>query len=135
MRHKLDPNTGKIAPNSDTGMTLLELVVAIFVMAIGTLAVLAAVDQSGVSIGQERVRLLAGLVAENRAEALRLPTGGALPSEVTMGGLRFSVTQELRGTAGGFTEAIIRTQLNEGDGGPSALRVTWLAAPGAGPGR
>lgn len=131
MRSKIDPNTAKTGEN---GLSLLELVVAIFVMAIGTLAVLSAVDQSGRSITQERARLLAGLVADNRAEELRLPISG-LPAEVTMGGLRFAVTQQLDTTEGGFTQATIRAQLAEGDGGPGALRITWLAAPNARPGQ
>ncbi|TCK99861.1 type II secretion system (T2SS) protein I [Shimia isoporae] len=133
MQPELETN---IAENgqSDAGLSLLELVVAVFVMAVGTLAVLTAVDQSGITITQEKARLLAGVVADNRAEELRLPGGRALPAEVTMGGLRFRITETLRGTEGGFTEATIRAQLAEGNGGPGALRITWIASPNAGPG-
>ncbi|SFL05187.1 type II secretion system protein [Shimia haliotis] len=131
MYKRLDSN---IAQSVDEGLTLLELIVAIFVMALGTLAVLSAVDQSGTGIMQERARLLAGVVADNRAEELRLPIGG-LPAEVNMGGLRFAVTQDLQPTEGGFTEATIRARVVDGAGGPGALRITWIAASNARPGQ
>lgn len=114
----------KAAP-ADQGLSLLELVVAVFVLAVGTLTVLTAVDQSRVSIGEERQRLLAGVVADNRAEALRLPGARVLPKTVQMGGLSFTVSQQLRVTAGGLTQATIVVRA---PGGPGAQRVAWLPA-------
>ena len=141
MHPELDPVAAQNTACDDRGLTLLELVVAIAVLAMGTLTVLRAVDQSRVGIGGERARLLAGLVADNRAEELRLPGAGTLPDRVDMGGLQFLVQQDLRATAGGLRQAVITVRLTGAEAqetgqpvGPGALRVTWLAAPNATPG-
>ena len=129
MPRELDPNTAQTGVSSDRGLTLLELMVAVFVLAVGTLTVLTAVDQSRIGIGQERARLLAAVVADNRAEALRLNPQAPQPQTVEMGGMRFTVSQTLRATAGGLSEVTIVVRA---DAGPGAQRVAFLPPRGAG---
>ena len=114
------------------GFTLLELVVAVLVLAIGSLAALQAVDQSRRSIGEAMPRMLAQLVAQNRAEELRLAgvaKGLSLPSQVQMGPYVYHLTVATKTTASGLIEAEIRAQSPAGAG---AVLVTFLAPPGAG---
>lgn len=114
------------------GLTLLELVVAVLVLAIGSLAALQAVDQSRRAIGGAMPRMLAQLVAQNRAEALRLagvPSGLSLPGQVQMGPYQYQVTVTTKITASGIIEAEIRAQSNAG---PGAVLITFLAPGGGG---
>ncbi|PCJ04066.1 MAG: hypothetical protein COB16_19625 [Rhodobacteraceae bacterium] len=117
------------------GLTLLELVVAVLVLAIGSLAALQAVDQSRRAIGGAMPRLLAQLVAQNRAEELRLaglsgPSGGlSLPSQVQMGPYSYQLTVSTKATASGIIEAEIRAVSSEG---PAVVLVAFLPPPGAG---
>ncbi len=113
------------------GLTLLELVVAVAVLAIGTLAALRATDQSGRALGGAEARLLAQLVAENRAEELRLyGSGGGLPARVAMGGRDFTVSVKFAQTAANLTEARITARAETGEG---AVLVAILPAPGTDP--
>ena len=114
------------------GFTLLELVVAVLVLGIGSLAVLQAVDQSRRAIGGVMPRMLAQLVAQNRAEELRLaglPSGLSLHSQVQMGPYSYQLTVTTKATAGGIVQAEIRAVSSEG---PGAFLVTFLSPPGAG---
>jgi len=117
------------------GLTLLELVVAVLVLAIGSLAALQAVDQSRRAIGASMPRLLAQLVAQNRAEELRLaalsgPGGGvSLPSQVQMGPYSYQVAVSTKTTASGIIEAEIRAISSEG---PGVVLIAFLPPPGAG---
>ncbi len=114
------------------GFTLLELVVAVLVLAIGSLAALQAVDQSRRVLGGALPRVLAQLVAQNRAEELRLaglPSGLSLPSQVQMGPYSYQLTVTTKATAGGIIQAEIRAVSSEG---PGAVLVTFLMPPGAG---
>lgn len=121
-----DQNTGT------RGLTLLELTVAVFVLALGSIAALGAVDQSRRGIGQESSRLLAGIVAQNRAEEMRLlgsAAGQGLPAKVRMGKQDFQVIHSLKGTAGGLLELTITVR---SEVGPGAVIVTYLPqGPGA----
>ena len=108
------------------GLTLLELVVAVLVLAIGSLAALQAVDQSRRAIGGAMPRMLAQLVAQNRAEELRLaglPAGLSLPAQVQMGPYSYQITVATKVTASGLIEAEIRAVSSEG---PGAVLVAFL---------
>ena len=101
------------------GLTLLELVVAIFVLALGSMAALRAVDQSRLVIGGADDRLLAQIVARNRAEALRLfgPAAVAsLPARVEMGGRGFALHTEMQVTAGGLHRVDLSVRSAAGPG-------------------
>lgn len=66
---------------SESGFSLLEVVVAIAVFSLGALATLNVLGQSGRNAEADETRLIAGIVAENRiAEAMALsrpPAAGA----------------------------------------------------------
>ena len=119
MRRRLD---------DDRGLTLLELVIAVAVLSIGTLAALRATDQSRLALSGAQTRLLAQVVVQNRAEELQLygGTGGPLPGTVEMGG-RFAVTVAYQATAAGLRQASIRARADTGEG---ALLVAVLPPPG-----
>lgn len=113
------------------GMTLLELVIAVAVLSIGTLAAVRATDQSRRALAGAPERLLAQVVAENRAEELRLygaAAGRGLSGQVEMGGLEFAVTVDFSPTAAGLTEALIVARSESGAG---ALLVAIVPPPGA----
>ncbi len=115
----------------ERGLTLVELVVAIFVLSLGSVAALGVVDQSRRGLGEDAARVLAQSVALNRAEELRLYDAGAargLPAQVTQGGLSFAVEVQRRPTAGGLTQATITVR---SEAGPGAVFVTYL--PGRAP--
>lgn len=108
------------------GMTLLELVIAIFILAIASMATLRASEQSRRGIGEEMARLLAQEVALNRAEELKLfgvARGQNLPEEVAMGGQVFSVNQSKNLTAVGVVEVTISVRSRQG---PGVRVVTYL---------
>jgi general secretion pathway protein I len=84
------------------GFTLIEVLVALTIFAVGVLATLRAM---GVAIGgsdDQRTRLLAGWVAQNRLAEIRasgqFPPIGANEGEVTMAGQRFFWREETKGT-------------------------------------
>ncbi len=129
MRLKPETISAQKEPADDRGLTLLELVVAVFVLAMGTLTVLSVVNQSRIGIGEERARLLAAVVADNRVEALRLLPQAPHPQSVDMAGMRFEVSQTLRATAGGLSEV---TVVVRAPGGVGAQRVAYLGPRGAG---
>lgn len=109
---------------SDTGLTLLELAIAILVLSIGALAAVRASDQSRVSIGGAQDRVLAQLAARNHAEALRIPAAAAtLPDTVTLNGLVFTLTTATKPTAGGLREVTISARSERGQG---AVLVVYL---------
>lgn len=111
----------------DQGLTLLELVVAVAVLSIGSLAAIRATDQSRHTIAGATPRILARIVAENRAEELRLLGTGGLPGTVEMAGQSFTIVTEQAATAGGLVQAIITVRSAQG---PGARLVAYL--PGRG---
>lgn len=116
---------------SDHGLTLLELVVAVLVLSLGTLAALKAIDQSRLAIGGAETRALAQIVARNRAQELRLFGGSAaLPDTVRMGPRDFRVGVETETTAGGLLRAEITVRA---EAGPGAYLVTFVPVRGVAP--
>ncbi|WP_323769594.1 type IV pilus modification PilV family protein [Antarctobacter sp.] len=110
-------------PNNCRGLTLLELVIAIAILSLGTLATLNVIGQARTTLGGATPRLLAQLAAENRAEEMRLPASGPLPATVTLGPYSFDIEIRKRTTAAGLTRADITVSSR---GGPGATLVTVL---------
>lgn len=108
------------------GFTLLELALAILVLALGSLAALRATDQSRLAIGGETPRLLARLVARNRAEELQLYAGAGptLPAQVNMAGQPFTLETHQEITAGGLVKTRVTARAQSGEG---AQLVLYLA--------
>ncbi|MCL4189284.1 MAG: type II secretion system GspH family protein [Rhodobacteraceae bacterium] len=112
------------------GFSLVELVVAILVLSIGTVGALRAFQQAGRDTAGLTARQLALQVAQSRADEIRLlgiAEAGALPEEVEMGRLRFRVTLTRTPTRGGLVEALIAVAQPDG---PGARLVAYFAAPG-----
>lgn len=115
--------------HAEAGLTLLELVVAVMVLSLGTIAALRATDQSRLAIGGAEPRALAQIVVRNRAQELRLHGGRArLPGEVELGGRLFTVTVRTARTSGGLIRATITARSTTG---PGASLVTFVPASGA----
>lgn len=109
----------------DRGLTLLELVVAVMVLAIGSIAALSAMDHARTAIAGGAERTLATLAATNRTQELRLQdTGASLAEKVTLGGRSFTLTTRTEATAGGLQRVEVRAAAQ---GGPGAVRVVYLA--------
>ena len=109
----------------DEGITLLELAIAILVLAMGSIAAIRATDQSRVAIGGAKDRMLAQVVARNRAEELRLNDAGAvLGDTVVLGGRTFMISTETLPTAGGLVQVAI---LAQAPGGAGARIVVYLS--------
>ena len=110
---------------TDQGLTLVELAVAILVLALGSMAALRATDQARLAITGAQDRALAQLVVRNRAEELHLPAGGrgALPAEVTQSGKIFRIETTTLRTAAGLIETTITALA---PGGAGAQLVVYL---------
>ena len=117
----------RIATGSQTrGMTLLELVVAVLVLAIGSMAALKAMDQSRRALGGAVPRLLAQVAAQNRAEELRLmglARGRGLPTQVQIGPYQVALALHSEVTASGVIRVEISARI---DAAPGAYLVTYL---------
>ncbi len=116
---------------NQAGVTLLELVIAVFVLAIGTIAALRAVDHAQHNIGGEAARLFAAEVALNRAEELRLMgarDGRGLPQSVEYGPYHWQVEVGEKQTRAGFVEATITARA---EGQPGARYVVIVNKGGS----
>lgn len=112
------------------GLSLVELVIAVLILSIAVIGTYRVLDQSSRQIGTETARLLAGVVAANRAEELRLARTagyGALPGQVRMGPHMFEVEVSQSLTAAGLSEATIKVRAAQG---PQVVLVTYLPAAG-----
>lgn len=112
------------------GFTLIELAIAVAILAIGTIAAYRTFDQAQRGIGGQLDRALAAEVALNRAAELRLygmVAGGALPDVVTQGRTDWRVAIDGLATAGGLVEATITVSA---DGRPGARVVVVVPREG-----
>jgi len=125
MRPRVTPRASK----SEQGITLLELVIAVFILAMGSITALRATDQARVAIGGSKDRMLAQLATRNRAEELRLPGGGAigLGDIMPLGGQSFVITTETLPTVSGVVQVAISAQSERGVG---ARIVVYLSGGG-----
>lgn len=97
-------------PPGERGVTLVELVIAILVLSLGTVAAFRAIDQSRRVAGDATARFLALQVALNRAEGLRVLSAEAaarLPDAVAMGGRDWRLAESERITEAGFAEITV----------------------------
>lgn len=95
------------------GVSLLEVVIAIFVLSVGTIAALRSVDHASRVLGGETARVMALQVALNRAEEYRLlgaRAAGALDRRVEYGPFRWEIDISEETTRAGFTQATILAQ-------------------------
>jgi len=110
---------------SARGITLIEVIIAILVLAIGTLAAVRTMDQSRLELGGARDRLLAQLVASNRAAEIRvvgLAAGANLPASVQQGPFEWRIATQSKATQGGVYQVQITVT---GAGRPGAVLTTF----------
>ena len=106
------------------GLTLLELVVAVLVLSVGSITAIRATDQSRVLIGGLPSRVVSAIVARNRIQEARLygPAElGTLPDEVQMGGRTYEIRHETETTAGGLVRLVVTAR------GPDGAGVQFVA--------
>lgn len=113
-----------VTRQDQAGVSLVELLVAVLVLSIAVVGLLSVYTQSATSAGADRDRVVADLVARNRAEEMTLGSIG-LPGRVTMAGRDWVVSTDRRTTSGGFSEVTIR--VTPADGGAGSTLVTYLA--------
>ena len=120
------------ASGDDRGITLLELVIAVFVLSIVIVAALRSVDHAQRNLGEEAARLFAAQVALNRAEAIRLmgPQSALrnLPERVIYGPYEWQVTVEVEETDAGLMQSTIAA----GAPGQPGARFVMLSVPRTG---
>ncbi|WP_420568728.1 prepilin-type N-terminal cleavage/methylation domain-containing protein [Thalassovita sp.] len=108
----------------DRGLTLLELIVAVAVLSIGSLAALRSTDQARLAIGNELPRLLADISARNRTQELQLlGPYAALPDTVVQGGMQITLSQTRKTTQAGL---VMTTVTAKSELGPGASLVAYL---------
>ena len=123
----------KRASPAPRGMTMIELMIAVTILALGTLALLRVVDATQRTIAGQEARILAHHAALNRAAELRLAetaqSRAALPGTVANGRHEWRVSRSERATRAGLVE--VELQLSA-PGLPGAHLVIFLhgeAAP------
>ena len=121
-----DPMTDPMTDRGQAGFSLVEMMVAILLLSIAIVGAFRVLDSGVTGATGEETRLLAELVALNRAAELALGETG-LPARVDLGGRTWTIETADAATEGGFVETTLRV-LPEG-GGPGARIVGWRAAP------
>lgn len=129
------------------GFTLIEVLVALIIVALGSAAVLVALRTAADSAGRQRERMLAGYVAMNRIVETRLepewPNAGTTEGVAEMGGRRWQWRQEITRTpfegvlqitvrvrAEAASEGAVRRSSSRFDADRSAWTVTLTGARG-----
>lgn len=105
------------------GFTLIELAVAVAILALGSMAAWRSFDVAQRGIGGQVPRLLAAEVAMTRAAELRLlglAEGRALPTIVRLGGTDWQIARSEAETAGGLVEVTLTISA---PGQPGARRI------------
>lgn len=108
------------------GITLVEVMVAVMVLSIGTVASLQAFDAARHQIGSAPDRIFSQHVALNRVAAFRAldrATARSLPGTVTFAGRDWTVAATETDTTGGYVELRVRAALS---GGAGTVLVAYL---------
>ena len=115
----------------ERGFTLVELLIAILILSIASVAGYRSMTQSqSVMVGMP-VRVLALHVAQNELQQMRLVRLGGDASEagsVEMGGMSFDITRRTEATRGGLRKVTVRAV---GPDGTGVVAVGYLPVPGA----
>jgi len=112
--------------DTEAGITLIELVVAVLILALGTVAALRTVDQARLQVGGAEARVLAQTVALNRAAEIQLFGADEiadLPDTVVQGPVTWRVAERLEETSSGLIAVAIEVTAQ---GQPGARLTVWL---------
>lgn len=121
---------------AERGVTLIELVIAVAILALGAAAAWSSLDAVRRGIGGQAARALAQEVALNHAAELRLAAlggeaaGVAVPERVRMGGIDWRIALTAQATEGDLAETEIRVTA---PGQPGARLLIWLPAASGDP--
>jgi general secretion pathway protein I len=102
------------------GFTLIEVLVALVIFAVGVMATMRAMGVVATGASEQRLRLVAGWVAENRLAEMRatgrFPPVGNNEGEDTMAGQRYFWREETKATPNPlFRRVDVSVFLTEGD--------------------
>jgi general secretion pathway protein I len=110
------------------GVSLLELVIAVMILSIGTIGVMRSLDVSQRQIGETAPRILAHSVAVNRAEELRAigwALGRGLPPIVQQGPFNWAIEMQSQNASGGLYEVTVVVSTPDGPGASLVTYVPW----------
>ena len=112
--------------DADKGISLIEMVIAVLILAIGVSAGFQSLAQARRGIGEELPRLIAREVVLNRAEELQmLGAAAGLPNTVEMSGFVWEIVEERAATQGGYVELRLRASAT---GQPGAIVTAYAPA-------
>lgn len=112
------------AVTAPRGVTLIELLVAVAILALGTLAAWRSFDAAGRGVGGQAARVLAQEAVLNRAAELYLDPAAPRPDVERLGGIDWTLTLTVQATEGGLAQTEIRAAA---PGQPGAVLTVWLA--------
>ena len=110
----------------DSGISLIEVLIAVLVLSIGVVAGFQTLGQSRKVIGGELPRLLAQTAALNRAEELQMmgiTASRGLPTQVRIGPIDWTLEVVGKPTESGFVEATVTARA---PGQPGAVYVVYV---------
>jgi general secretion pathway protein I len=115
------------------GFTLVEVLVALIIVALGSAAMLTALGNSARATERIRERTLASYVALNRLTETRLepefPAEGTREGTAEMGGTRWTWRQEIvRTPIEGVLQITVRVRSDGTDGTAPVDRTDWLVS-------
>jgi general secretion pathway protein I len=114
----------RVTRTGDSGVSLLEVVIAIAVLSIALVGLFRVLNHGLRSAGSEGDRLLAGLIARNQAEELQAGLRG-LPERVSMSGRTWLVEKRSLTPDGEVSKVVVSVRPERGGAG-SGL-VVWLS--------
>jgi general secretion pathway protein I len=128
-----DPDLAPDQPGlrGNSGLTLLELALAILVLSLASLAALRSSDQSRRAIGGEMARLMARVAVQNRIEELALygREAGGLPQQIRIGPQQIRLDHEIKPTAGGLLRFEVTGRAQSGEGASLVAYLPSAARP------
>lgn len=110
----------------DAGLSLIELAVAVLVLSIAVVGLFRVFDAALFNAASQRDRVLALMVAQNRAEEIALGFREG-PSELRLAGRDWTIESQSRATQGGFVEVTLL--VTPVDGGAGAMLTTYASGP------
>lgn len=119
----------QVKADSEKGVSLLELIIAVMILSIGTISIMRTLDIAQRQIGDAAPRYLAQTVAMNRAEEIRAigwALGRGLPSVVKQGPIEWSIETQAKTAKGGLYEVTLLVTQPDGPGASMVIYSAWV---------